>query len=176
MKGNLEKVLNQWVYDDEGDDFEVRAQEGGGAVKLGITFENFTEYWAKNKLGIPTFDDLKVLTREGAVPIYDQMFWQPARCDDFRSGVDYVFFDPAMNSGLTGGARILQTALGLLSDGHLTDDVVKVANGLDPNIVIDNVCDARIVHMRLNPFWNVDGKGWTNRVERVRTRAKGMIT
>lgn len=176
MKGNLPIILNNFVYDDEGDDFEVRATEGGGAVKLGVTFENLQEYWKTNKLGVPTFDDLKAITRVTAVPIYDQGFWQPARCDELKSGVDYVFFDPEMNSGRTGGIRILETALGVLTDGTLTDAVIAAANSLPPDIVIDNVCDARIIHMRLNADWNLYQKGWVARVERVRTRAKGMLT
>ena len=97
----------------------ILASEGGytfdvgGATQLGITQRILSDYLGRSS----TIADVKALTPETVAPIYQEMFWTPAKCDMLGQGPDLMHFDAAVNQGQGRAVRILQAALGIPQDG-----------------------------------------------------------
>ena len=93
----------------------------GGATNFGVTQRTLTSA-RKTIAGLP--EDVKDLTEEQALLIYDVLYWRPARCDKLPSPVDLVVFDGAVNCGVRQGVKFLQEALNLYGCGLAVDGVI----------------------------------------------------
>ncbi len=85
----------------------------GGATNYGITQRTLTSARktiasARSCDGLP--EDVKDLTEEQALLIYDVLYWRPARCDKLPSPVDITVFDGCVNCGARQGVKFLQDA------------------------------------------------------------------
>src|SRR5882672_6955907 len=95
----LSKAVEGGFVDDEDDP--------GGATNMGITHKTLTEW-----RGVPvSVDDVKNLTRDEALQIYQARYWNPNKSDDLPAPVAVVLFDGAVNSGPGESAKFLQRAL-----------------------------------------------------------------
>lgn len=140
----FEQVM-EWVFEDEGG-VTVSPDEPGGISVFGVSRTAWVEY-----TGMPaTISEMKSLTKEQARKFYRDQFWNKFATDKPR-GLRYAAFDWAVNSGIALAAQY--------TSQHPT---------------IDSLCDARLSYLRTLPTWSTYGKGWTNRVERVRKRAKTL--
>lgn len=99
-------------------------------------------------LGYPvSVEDMKLLPKEAARKFYKEKFW--SLFPELPPGERYAATDFAINSGAATANRYLGSG-------------------------IDRICDARLNYLKKLPTWSKYGKGWTNRVERVRKRAKTL--
>jgi len=138
----FDKVM-AFVFEDEGG-ATVSPDEPGGISTYGVSRTAYSEY-----MGHPvSVADMKLLSKEAARDFYRKKFWNVVATDK-PLGLRYATFDFAINSGI---ARANEYA-----DQHPT---------------IDALCDARIAYLAGLPTAHKYLKGWTNRVERVRKRAK----
>lgn len=87
--------------------------------------------------------DLKTLTREDAVTIYQRDYWQ-AQFDAFSSQrIATKVFDACVNLGPTQAIRMLQLALGsiqagpIIADGKLGPETTAHVNAADEDTLID---------------------------------------
>ena len=83
-------------------------------------------------------------------------------------------FDAAVNSGVSRGAKWLQTALGVAADGKIGPATLAAARKAHPEAVIDRATSARLAWLRTLPTWGRFGKGWVRRVDSVHEEASVM--
>lgn len=140
----FDKVM-AFVFEDEGG-VTVSNDEPGGVSVYGVSRTAWNEY-----NGLPaTIAEMKSLTKEQAKKFYRDCFWNKVATDK-PAGYRYAAFDWSLNSGIALAAYYIKQ-----------------------NPTIDALCDARLSYLRTLPTWSKYGKGWTNRVERVRKRAKTL--
>ena len=145
-------------------------RDAGGATNLGITIATYRRYL--NSRG--TVADLKAMTRDQAVTIYKRQYWDAVNGDKLPAGLDYAVFDYAVNSGPARAAKALQGLLGVAQDGALGPATLAAIGGRDVAALINGLCDQRLAFMRSirgGKDWRAFSKGWTRRVEDVRSAA-----
>lgn len=151
MKSNFNDCLNRLLRDEGG--YSNHPADPGGPTNFGITLTDYRLYI--NKEG--TADDVRKMSIDDAKSIYRSKYWDALNCNSLPSGVDYTVFDYGVNSGLARPRKDLQR-FGTLTGAKL----------------IDAINDERMAFLRdLNTF-PVFGKGWTRRVDGVRSYSKQL--
>ena len=96
MKRNFDKALRDLLSPDREGGFSNHPDDPGGMTNLGVT-KAVWESW----VGRPVSEkEMRNLTVEKVAPMYRKKYWDRARCDDLRDGLDYIVFDTAANSGV----------------------------------------------------------------------------
>ena len=168
MKDNFEACLAHVLQSEGG--YVDHPSDPGGATNMGITIATLRTWRGRSV----TKADVKALTRAEAAAIYRKNYWDAVRGDDLPRGLDLVAFDAAVNSGVSRGAKWLQSALGVPADGKVGPKTITAANAAHKDAVIDRACDLRLGFLRQLGTWKTFGKGWTRRVEDVRDTASKM--
>lgn len=140
----FDKVM-VWVFEDEGG-VTLSQDEPGGISVYGVSRTAFSEYRGRPV----SIEEMKSLTKAAAFVFYREKFWNVI-APDKPAGFRYAAFDWAINSG-----------------PRLALEYVPQARNAD------ELCDMRIAYLKTLPGWSKYGKGWTNRVNRVRARAKTL--
>src|SRR5690348_13605429 len=91
MKDNFPKSL-AFVLKNEGGNDDDPADHGGRTSR-GITQREYDAWRTEHSL--PT-QDVWVAPQSDIDAIYHDEYWEPL-CDDFPSGIDYLYFDMAVN-------------------------------------------------------------------------------
>jgi lysozyme family protein len=160
-------VGSEGVFDDDPDDRGnwTGGQPGWGELrgtKYGIAAHVYP------------YLDIKKLTLDKAKEIYRRDYWGE-RCDGLKSGVDYVYFDMCVNNGKAAANKLLQRALGITADGIWGPQTEGAVAQADPAKVINALSGVRnSSYHSLKMFWKY-GRGWLNRVARVRNDALKMV-
>lgn len=142
-------------------------RDPGGATNKGVTIATFRAYVKPNG----TVDDLRKLTTEQATIVYKRQYWDKVSADLLPIGVDYAVADFAVNSGPNRAARYLQRALGVPQDGIVGPRTIAAARNAAPDRLINAICDSRLKFLRGLETWSTFGRGWSSRVEGVRSTA-----
>jgi uncharacterized protein (TIGR02594 family) len=145
-------------------------EDNGGATMRGVTQRVYEEYKGRPV----TKDELRNITDAEVRDIFKAGYWDVAKCDDFRPGVDLVVFDAAVNSGPSRSVKWLQMAIGASVDGVVGPETRWKASQIDPLDVISKAIDIRMAFLRSLDDWPHFGRGWTNRVNDVRAEAVKM--
>lgn len=162
MKANFERCLAETLRHEGG--YVNDPHDPGGETNMGISRGSYPN------------ENIRGMTRSRASEIYRRDYWAPLRGDELPAGLDMVAFDGAVNSGVSRGAKWLQSALGVTADGKIGPQTLAASKQARAVEVIDRACDARLAWLRTLPTWSRYGKGWTARVEAVRAAAKSMVT
>lgn len=172
MIGSFDRCL-QLVLKHEGG-YVDHPSDPGGATNLGVT-KQVWEQWVGHEV---TKDDIKNLTPAQVTPLYKKRYWDACRCDDLPSGVDYVVFDIAVNSGTGRAARFLQSAVGATPDGIIGPNTITIVKRttLTHLDLITIICDRRELFWKSLSTFPTFGKGWLRRGEDVREEALDMLT
>ena len=109
MKDNFDECLKMLLHHEGG--YVNHPKDPGGETNLGVT-KRVYEKWGGTK-------DMKDLTVEDVAPIYKKNYWNRCKCDDLESGVDWVVFDWAVNSGTGRAAKAIQKICGASQDGAI---------------------------------------------------------
>jgi len=131
----------------------------GGRTNLGVT-QAVWENWVGHSV---TEKEMRALTPEKIEPMYKRKYWDACRCDDLPSGVDYLVFDMAVNSGAGRSAKMLQKILGVTQDGAIGPLTIAAAQHKNSMTLIDEFSQARIDFYRSLPTFGTFGNGWLNR-------------
>jgi lysozyme family protein len=75
--------------------------------------------WTHDHDGATTPSLMRSLERTTAAAIYATNYWNAVRGEDLPPGIDLMVFDHAVTSGPGRSARLLQTAIGVVSDGFI---------------------------------------------------------
>lgn len=143
----------------------------GGRTSRGITQREYTA-WRAGK-GMPDKDVWTASDAEVAA-IYHEEYWNPF-CDLMPVGVDYLYFDMAVNAGPYRAAVLLQRALGVADDGRIgpiTRCAIAKADGID----LINKFSAQKTAFYQSLHQPRFIKGWLNRVAAVKKSALQMVS
>lgn len=127
-------------------------KDPGGETKFGIS-----------KRSYPLLD-IKNLTREQAIAIYERDFWSRAHAEDLRWSVAYQALDFAVNSGCETAIRYLQRALGVADDGHWGPHTAAAAAAMSETDQIMRLNAERLDFMRKLRAWPNFSSGWAGRI------------
>lgn len=164
MRENFDRCLAEVLRHEGG--WSDHPHDPGGATMKGVTLATYRKW----KPGA-TKDDLRQITDAELARIYRAGYWDIVRGDDLPAGLDLVAFDGAVNSGPARGAKWLQTGLGVTADGKIGPVTISAAHKAAPGVAINRACDARMSFLRSLKTWGTFGRGWTRRVEDVRSTA-----
>jgi lysozyme family protein len=127
-------------------------QDPGGETNWGIAKRSYPKV------------DIKALSREQAIEIYRQDFWQRVHGDDLPGGFAFQALDAAVNHGIGNAVRWMQEAAGVAPDGNwgpITKTAVLSAN---PSDLVLRFNAVRIeFYCKLSTFPTF-GKGWMRRI------------
>ena len=88
--------------------------------------------WFKGLKPLATCDDIKALTQEGATHLYDVYFWTAANLGTITLPmIAAKVFDCEVNQGAPQGIRLLQSVLGVESDGVLGPVTAAACNQMN---------------------------------------------
>jgi lysozyme family protein len=157
------------VLESEGGNDDDPADHGGRTSR-GITQREY-DAWRREQ-GLPSHDVWTAGQNE-IEQIYHDEYWEP-QCDNLPVGIDYLYFDMAVNAGPHRATVLLQRALGVADDGRIgpiTRAAIQVA---DPKQLIraySNVKRAFYQGLHQPRFL----RGWFNRAAAVEKTANSML-
>jgi lysozyme family protein len=170
MKENFDDALKALLKHEGG--FVNHPKDPGGMTNLGVTKKVWEEF-VGHEVDEQT---MRGLTPESVAPLYKQRYWDAVRGDDLPSGVDFVVFDCAVNSGVGRASKFLQRAVNVADDGKIGSGTLAAVNSKDPKELLNSFCDQRQAFLESLPTFDTFGKGWTRRVLEVREQATHMAT
>ena len=118
--------------------------------------------WGISKRSYPQLD-IRNLSREDAIAIYERDFWNPIKLS-VPDSVKYQMFDFAVNSGIDNSIRALQRAIGVSDDGHWGSISDGTAQSTAESDMLMLTVAERIDFMTKRSNWQYAGKGWSRRM------------
>lgn len=170
MKGNFEACLAETLRHEGG--WADDPDDPGGATMKGVTIGTFAQFKGRKV----TKAELRAISDADLRAIYRRNYWDKVRGDELPAGLDLVAFDAAVNSGPARGARWLQQALGVTADGKIGPVTLDAAQKADAGFVVERALNNRMAFLRALKTWWKFGKGWTARVDAIRTAALRMAS
>jgi len=161
--------------------FELMLQSEGGFVNHpsdpgGMTNLGVTKATWENWVGRASDEaEMRGLTPEKVEPLYKERYWMAVRGDELKVGIDYLVFDMAVNAGPNRSIRLLQTAIGVPSDGGFGPITMASMKSFEPVKLINNFSNEKVSFYKSLPTFSTFGKGWLNRVEKTKANAIAML-
>lgn len=169
MKSNFAESL-QHVLKHEGG-FVNHPADPGGMTNLGCTKAVWEEH-----CGHPVTEKImRALTAADVAPLYRRKYWDKIKGDELPSGVDYIVFDAAINSGPGRAAKWLQACVDVDPDGGIGPKTLAAVAVFDGKQLIEDYSKRRLSFMMDLPTWDAFGKGWTRRVQEAEVIGLKMI-
>ena len=152
-------------------------KDPGGATLQGVTQRVYDDYRRSAKLPVRPVRQMGESERD---VIYRARYWDLIKGDRLPAGVSYVVFDGAVNSGVSRSVKWLQAALGVNADGVIgMETLTRLGEVQDHDVLIGKILDRRMAFLKALTTWKTFGKGWTGRVNGVRSVgqawAKGSV-
>ena len=168
MRGNFEKALAAVLHHEGG--YVFHKDDPGGMTNLGVTKKVWEEW-----VGHPVDEkQMRTLTAAAVAPMYKSKYWNKIKGDDLPTGVDYVVFDAAVNSGAGRAAKWLQACVGVEVDGDIGPKTLAAVNACEPNQLIEDYAKRRLSFLMDLKHWDTFGKGWSRRVAEVQKTGLDM--
>lgn len=168
MKENFESALKAILHHEGG--YVNHPSDPGGMTNLGVT-KRVWEEWVGHEVDEKT---MRNLTPELVGPMYKVKYWDKIKGDDLPTGVDYVVFDAAVNSGPGRAAKWLQACVGVEPDGGIGPKTLAAVNAFDTNQLIEDYAKRRLSFLMDLQTWDTFGKGWSRRVAEVQKTGLDM--
>jgi lysozyme family protein len=143
----------------------------GAATNFGITQSTLARARGRKT----TETDVRLLSKEEACAIYRRFYWDTIRASEMSAGVALAVFDFAVNSGVPGAVRQLQSVLGIVVDGVVGDDTLRALSRADAPGLVRQLTQGRLTFLARLPTWPVFGRGWRKRVLSVEQDALRLI-
>jgi lysozyme family protein len=138
-------------------------RDPGGATNMGITQRTARAHGYKGSM--------RRLPLSVAETIYREAYWDQCRCDELPPALRLPVFDAAVNSGPVRSIRWLQESVQVRATGVLQDALITALGILTPREIAatrERLLARRMAFLRGLSTWKVFGRGWANRLERVR--------
>lgn len=168
MNRNWDKSFESVIIHEGG--YVDNPKDPGGATNLGCT----KAVWEKFVGHEVTKDDIKALTKEDVKPLYKRNYWDAIHGDELPSGLDYAMFDCAINSGVSRASKFIQSIVGVPTDGAIGNNTIFAISQINPVTLITEFSDKRQAFLESLATFSTFGKGWTRRVQEVRSKALEM--
>jgi lysozyme family protein len=133
--------------------YTMDPNDPGGETNFGISKRSYPDL------------DIKNLTEAQAREIYLRDFWTPCQCGAYPNGLDLLVFDAAVNQGVSAAIRMLQTELGVQTDGVVGPATIAALQRQGTTTV--QYAARRMLTYGLNPNFTRYGLGWSRRLMRV---------
>jgi len=163
-----------WVRESEGGN-DDDPDDPGGRTSRGITQREFDVFC--KSCGTMQGDVWKA-TEDQIRDIYQTSYWEPWSTK-LPPGVDYVFFDEAVNSGMHEAALVLQRAAGVTADGHIGLITMAAVASIKPADLIGKMSAERMnVYneiIKAKPVLKKYIKGWRARVAFCKGKALTLV-
>ena len=172
MKENFDKAM-QHVLKEEGG-FVNHSKDPGGMTNLGVT-KRVWEEWTGHEVDEK---QMRELTKADVVPLYQRKYWNACRCSELPAGLDLCVFDTAVNSGPGRAIKLLQSCLGVATDGAIGPNTIAAVSQFKASSLqhlIEDYCSARQAFLISLPTFATFGHGWTARVNRLKDAAVKLI-
>jgi len=169
MTENFDHSLDLVLKSEGG--FVNNPKDPGGMTNLGVTASTWANFKGRNT----NEKEMRSLTRDDVAPLYEKKYWDACKCDDLPSGVDYLVFDFAVNSGPGRSVKTLQRALGLPEDGAVGPVTIQTIDVMDKTELIARFSDAKKQFYESLPTFATFGNGWLKRVDEARVNASNML-
>jgi lysozyme family protein len=168
MFSNFDKSLAAVLVHEGG--YVNNPKDPGGMTNLGCTKTTWEQHCGH------TVDEkaMRALTPSDVGPLYRQKYWNKICADDLPTGVDYVVFDAAINSGPGRAAKWLQACINTYADGIIGDKTIQAVRNKDAKELINDYCAYRLAYLKMLQTWQTFGKGWERRVKEVNATALSM--
>ena len=161
MIQNFDKALKAVLVHEGG--YVFNQKDPGGETNLGCTKAVWEEH-----CGHPVdTKTMKALTPADVGPLYKNKYWDKIKGDDLPSGVDYVVFDAAINSGAGRAAKWLQACVGVEPDGGIGPKTLAAVRAFNPEQLIKDYSKRRLSFLSDLSTWETFGRGWARRVAEV---------
>jgi len=148
----------------------------GGPTKYGITCYDLAKFMGKPMNSMAEWAPIvKAMPLSTADEIYANEYAKPCRFNDLGAGKDCVVFDFGVNSGPSRAIKYAQDIVGVTVDGDLGPVSLSAINSFAPDRFIDELCDARLKFLQGLRTWPNFRRGWTSRIEDLRSYALGLI-
>ena len=168
MKNNFDKCFSLVLQEEGG--YVNNPRDPGGRTNLGVTQAAWQSFVNRDV----TESEMRLLTPDLVKPFYKAMYWDKIKGDQLPAGVDYATFDFAVNSGIGRAAKMLQQVAGVTVDGVLGPKSIEAITFCSREKTVDVLCDMRLDFMKHLSTWPTFGRGWGDRVARVKEKAIGM--
>jgi len=168
VKENFDAALTAILRHEGG--FVNHPKDPGGMTNLGVT-KRVWEEWVARDVDEAT---MRSLTPEMVKPLYKAKYWDKIKGDELPTGVDYVVFDAAVNSGPSRAAKWLQSVAGAVPDGQIGPATLRAVQAHIPNDLIHAYQAKRLEFLKNLATWNTFGKGWGRRVAEVTSTANTL--
>lgn len=153
--------------------FDDDPRDPGGATQGGITQG---EYDIDRKHAGEHVQSVKLITQAEGEDIYDHSYYLPY-CPLLPAGLDLQFFDSSVNEGTHEAVKILQTVLGIDSDGAWGDETATAVKAIKDPIAIVQAFTARRAAVyketRGDQYFDID---WQRRDKEIGAAALDMAT
>jgi len=143
----------------------------GGATNYGITQAVYDAFRKSKRM---SQQSVRLISEAEVNEIYKTQYADKVRYDELPAGIDYATLDGAVNSGVSRGAKWLQAALGVSSDGKIGSQTISAASKADSIATVKSMCAKRMTFLRGLSIFSTFGKGWTSRVARVEAESVSM--
>lgn len=164
---NFDRVLPYVLLHEGGNDDDPH--DHGGRTSRGIIQREYDAYRARK--GQPKGDVWEASTAE-IRDIYFSQYWQPW-CEQLPAGLDYVYFDFAVNAGWVQATRSLQRAIGGVHvDGQMGMVTLEACTSCQdiPALIHGYSNQRRAFYQALAQFPRY-GKGWMRRAKECEAAA-----
>ena len=169
MKDNWKRSFELMLQSEGG--FVNNPSDPGGMTNLGVTKATW-----ENWIGRQSDEaEMRGLTPDKVEPMYRKKYWDAVRGDEVKLGLDYLLFDFAVNAGAGRAIKTLQTAIGVPADGGFGPITMASMKSYEPVKLIERFSQAKEDFYRSLNTFDVFGKGWLNRVAKVKAEALKMV-
>lgn len=143
--------------------FVNHPDDPGGMTNLGVT-KAVWEAWVRHPVDEKA---MRALTPVDVAPLYKMKYWDKIKGDDLPTGLDYIVFDAAVNSGPGRAIKWLQECLGVTVDGVIGANTMIAVHSKSVDDLTAAYQAKRLAFLKDLPTWNTFGKGWERRVAEV---------
>lgn len=179
MADNFQNIIEHLIMNEGG--YVNHPMDPGGATIWGVTLRNWRAYTGRKV----SKEEFKALQQRDVKEFYETQYWDKVNANLLPSGLDYCVFDFAVNSGVSRSAKLLQKLVGVIQDGDIGKHTLRAVGeyimlkGEEDNkglkYLIDVFMYERKDFLRKLKTFPVFGKGWFNRIEKVKQRSYTLI-
>jgi lysozyme family protein len=153
--------------------FSDHPDDPGGRTMMGIIQREYDDFRAARKQ--PAMD-VAMITDHEVLDIYRDSYWTPVQGDALPPGIDLAVFDFGVNSGPVTAIKKLQSALGVVPDGHIGVRTKRALAECDPVSVVTSLMQLRRDYCRSLRNYPSFKNGWEKRWDRIEKIALRMAT
>tara|TARA_R110000822_G_scaffold54643_2_gene139753 strand:+ start:577 stop:1098 length:522 start_codon:yes stop_codon:yes gene_type:complete len=170
MQINFSRCFS-WLLAHEGG-FSNHARDPGNATMHGVTKATYEDYIGRSV----SIDEIKDLTQDDVEPIYRSRYWNRVQGDSLPSGIDWMVFDWAVNSGPKRASQALQKAVGSRADGVIGPKTLDAVARREDFLTIEKIHAERDAFYRSLSTFDVFGRGWLRRNNETLEQAQSLLS